>query len=300
MSVLNVIGVPSSAGSYSAGQEQAPGALRAAGLLTALAASGHEVRDAGDLPMQTWAPDREHRFAQNVGQVVVSLRTLAEAVPSLLSGDDRLLVIGGNCTIALGVCAGLRQVGAEPGLLYLDRHFDLNTPESTTDGTLDWMGVAHALALPGAVDELVDAFGTRPLLTAGRVSYLGVDPLNATTWEQRQVEQLGLPVVTLAELVSAPADAAAKALGALPDGPIAVHVDVDVLDFIDAPIAENVNGRNTGPTLDQLGEALRELWRSPACRALSIGELNPVHAAADPPALGRFVEMLAGALEADR
>ncbi|WP_306894611.1 arginase family protein [Agromyces albus] len=296
MPVLNVIGVPSSAGSYSAGQEQAPRALREAGLLAALSAVGHEVHDAGDLPMQTWAPDREHRYAQNLEQVVASLRALAQAVPSLLSGDDRLLVLGGNCTIALGVCGGLREVGEEPGLVYFDRHFDLNTPESTTDGTFDWMGVAHALALPGAVDELVDAFGDRPLLAPERIAYLGVDPEGSTTWERRQVDVLGLAVVPQAELVSSPGAAAAKAMSALPEGPFAVHLDVDVLDFIDAPIAENVNGRNTGPTLEQLGEALAELWRNPACRALSIGELNPVHAAADPTALTRFVETLTRAL----
>ena len=296
MNLLNVVGVPSSAGSYSAGQEQAPRALREEGLLAALSTAGYEVHDAGDLPMQTWSPDRAHRYAQNLDQVVASLRALADAVPPLLSGDDRLLVIGGNCTIALGVCAGMRQLGVEPGLVYVDRHFDLNTPESTNDGTLDWMGVAHALALPGAVDELVDAFGDRPLLAPERVSYLGVDPENATTWERKQVDLLDLSVVPQDELVGSPAGAARSAMTALPDGPIAVHIDVDVLDFIDAPIAENVNGRNTGPTLEQLGEALAELWRNPACRALSIGELNPVHAAADPTALRRFVDTLARAL----
>jgi arginase len=296
MHVLNVIGVPSSAGSYSAGQEQAPRALREAGLLAALSAVGHEVHDAGDLPMQIWAPDREHRYAQNLEQVVASLRALAEAVPPLLSRDDRLLVLGGNCTIALGVCGGLRQVGGEPGLVYFDRHFDLNTPESTSDGTFDWMGIAHALALPGAVDELVDAFGDRPLLTPDRISYLGVDPETSTTWERGQVDVLGLSVIPQGELMSSPAGAAAKATRALPDGPFAVHLDVDVLDFIDAPIAENVNGRNTGPTLEHVGDALAELWRNPACRALSIGELNPVHAAADATALTRFVETLTRAL----
>ncbi|MRG60730.1 arginase [Agromyces sp. CFH 90414] len=298
MPVLNVIGVPSSAGSYSVGQEQAPRALREAGLLATLSASGYDVHDAGDLPMQAWAPDREHRLAQNLGQVVASLRALAASVAALRSAEDRLLVIGGNCTITLGVVAGLREVGGAPGpgLVYVDRHFDLNTPASTTDGTLDWMGVAHALALPDAADELVDAFGERPLLTPDRLSYLGVDPQSSTEWERDQVARLRLPIVTQAELVAGPAIAARRAAAALPDGPIAVHVDVDVLDFIDAPIAENVNGRNSGPTLDQLGEAIAELWRHPSCRALSVGEINPAHADADPGALSRFVETLGRAL----
>ena len=70
--------------------------------------------------------------------------------------------------------AALRRldVGA-PGLLYVDRHYDINTPESTADGALDWMGLAHALALPGCVDTVTDAFGPRPLLEPCQVAWLG-------------------------------------------------------------------------------------------------------------------------------
>ncbi len=71
------------------------------------------------------------------------------------------MVLGGNCTIALAVMAGLQRLNAgTAGLLYLDRHFDLNTPESTTDGALDWMGLAHAFALSGTVDALTMHSGT--------------------------------------------------------------------------------------------------------------------------------------------
>ena len=77
-------------------------------------------------------------------------------------------------------------------------------------------------------------------------------------------------------LAADPAAAAGDALGYLPPGPLAVHIDVDVLDFTDAPLAENTDGRNTGPTLDQAGEALRVAARDPRLRSLlSIGELDP-------------------------
>lgn len=296
MDVLHVLGVPSSAASYSPGQERAPRALREAGLLDALSATGWQVKDAGDLPLQVWRPDRNRPYAQNLPQAAESLRELTTTVAPLASGQGRLLVLGGNCTIALGVCAGLRVSGVEPSLLYIDRHFDLNTPESTHEGALDWMGVAHGLAVDGTADELVDAPGARPLLTPGRVSFLGVDAHDATEFERQQVQRLRLPVVPLHDLVSAPGESARRARHALPDEPFAVHVDVDVLDFIDAPLAENVNGRNSGPSIEQLGEALAELWHDPACRALSIGELNPVHAQADPTALQRFIDALSRAL----
>ena len=100
-------------------------------------------------------------------------------------------------------------------------------------------------------------------------------------------------MTTQAELVADPTTAALRARGALPDGPFVVHVDVDVLDFLDAPLAENVNGRNSGPTVVQLGEALAALWREPGLIGMSIGQLVPAHAASDPTSLGRFVKALA-------
>lgn len=296
MSVITVIGVPSSAGSYSAGQEQAPAALRAGGLIKALTGSGNDVRDGGDLTEQTWRPDRDKPFAQNLAEVVQSVHELATAVSAVVGKNERVLVLGGNCTVALGSCAGFRRGGAEPGLVYIDRHFDLNTPSSTNEGALDWMGQAHALGLDGTAPELLDVLGPRPLLRPSRLSFLGVDASQATEWERTCVEHLALHVVPQADLVQAPAQAAAEARDAVLPGPFAVHVDVDVLDFIDAPIAENVNGRNSGPTIEELEHALAELWRHPDCRALSIGELNPVHAAADPDSLKRFIAALGRAL----
>jgi arginase len=178
-------------------------------------------------------------------------------------------------------------------LLYVDRHYDINTPDSTTDGALDWMGLAHALALPGCVDTLTDAFGPRPLLEPYQVAWLGVQPQRATDWEREQAARLGLHVATSAALAADPAGAAAAALDRLPAGPLAVHIDVDVLDFTDAPLAEDTGGRNSGPTLGQAEQALTVATRDPRARALSIGELNPTRSVGDSDALPRFADSIA-------
>jgi arginase len=300
MAQVSVVGVPDSAGSYAAGQEQAPAALRAAGLIDALVAAGLEVNDDGDLPKQTWKPDRAHPYAQNVEQVATCLQDLTNRLSPLFLAGDIVLVLGGNCTIALSVIAALQRLdGAMPGLLYVDRHFDLNIPESTTDGALDWMGLAHGLSLPGCADELADAFERRPLLQSDQVAWLGVDPDPATLWEREVADRLGLHIGSSASLCSDPVGAAASALKVLPPGPLAVHVDVDVLDFTDAPLAENTDGRNSGPSLEQLREVLELAARDPRFRALSIGELNPTRSAGDPEAILRFVSVLATTLGAN-
>jgi arginase len=291
---VSIVGVPSSAASYAAGQDLAPAALRSAGLLGYLRESGLEVHDDGDLPHQVWSPDRDHPLAQNAGQATESLQQLASRLEPLLARGDLALVLGGNCTIVLGVMAALRGLGdGTPGLLYLDRHYDLNTPHSTTDGALDWMGLAHALALPGCVDTLVDAFGPRPLLAPRQVAWLGVEPGVTTGWEREQADRLGLRMTTSEALAADPAGATRAVLGDLPPGPLALHIDVDVLDFIDAPLAENTDCRNTGPTLDQAVEALQQAALDPRVRALSIGELNPTRCAGDPDALPRFAASIA-------
>jgi arginase len=283
---ISIVGVPSSAASYAAGQDLAPAALRSVGLPEQLMGSGLEVHDDGDLPHQVWSPDRDHPLAQNAGQATASLRQLAGRLEPLLARGDVALV--------LAVMAALRRLGAgAPGLLSVERHYDINTPESTTDGALDWMGLAHALALPGCVDILTDAFGPRPLLEAYQVAWLGVEPCVATGWEREQADRLGLHVTTSEALAADPAGAARAALDHLPPGPLAVHIDVDVLDFIDAPLAENTDCRNTGPTLDQAVETLQQAARDPRVRALSIGELNPTRCAGDPDALPRFAGSIA-------
>src|ERR1700684_3598206 len=225
---ISVVGVPSSAASYAAGQDLAPAALRSAGLLEQLTASGLEVHDDGDLPHQSWSPDRDHSLAQNAGQATMSVQQLAGRLRPLLARGDVVLVLGGNCTIALGVVAALRLLGGgAPGLLYVDRHYDLNTPESTTDGALDWMGLAHALALPGCLDTLTGAFGPPPLLDADQVAWLGVEPQIATQWERVQADRLGLHVTTSQALAAGPAATARAAPHQPPPRPPALHLGAD-------------------------------------------------------------------------
>ncbi|GAA5152128.1 arginase family protein [Nocardioides marinquilinus] len=293
---VSVLGVPDSAGAYCVGVERAPAALRAAGLVARLEAAGVEVHDAGDLTERRWRPDRVRPRVQNLDDEVAAVRETADAVADRLGPDARVLVLGGSCVVALGLCGAFVRRGERPRLVYLDRHLDLNTPESTEEGSLSWMGMAHALGVDGAAPELVGAFGDSPLLRPEDVVHLGVELEQTTAFEREQVEALGVAVVPQQRLVDAPADAATEALGHLGAGPFTVHVDVDVLDFMDAPLAENVNGRNRGPTVEQLGLALAALLRRPDCRGLSIGQLDPAHAESDPDALSRFVDVVVAAL----
>ncbi len=80
---IELIGVPSAAGTHGPGQEDAPAWLRDAGLLTGLAARGVAVRDHGDLPRVPFRPDPDHPRQQNLGLVTEVARDVAGRVAAL-------------------------------------------------------------------------------------------------------------------------------------------------------------------------------------------------------------------------
>jgi arginase len=290
---LTVIGAPTSAGASAPGQELAPTALREAGLMTRLAHRGLVVRDVGDGPLQRWSPDRDHRRAQNVDQVAAAVQHTTVAVAAALHTSARVLVLGGDCTVGAASFQALSRHDNSAALIYYDLDADMNTPDSTEHGALDWMGLGMLIGVSGAVSGVVTLGQLRP----ERLVLLGFYGTSSTEWELKQLERYGIRTVTDAAVHADPRAAARAALAGLPadTGAIAVHFDVDVIDFVDAPLSEDPN-RNLGISLDDALAGLTELLRDHRIRVLTVTELNPQHAAADATVLPRFVAGLANAL----
>jgi arginase len=276
VSEIAVLGVPSSLGAHAPGQEQAPAALRRAGLLEALAARGLDVDDLGDLPVRRWTPDRLSPRAQHAGDVADVAREVAEVVAATSAVSRPMLVLGGDCTIELGVVSGLLQGGAEVALVYLDAGCDLNVPTSVRQGFLDWMGMGHALDLPGAA-EPVRRLGPRtPLLRADDVAFVGVVPDELTEWERQQVVERSLRVQWADDVAADPLAAARASVPTSGERRVAVHFDVDVVDFLDFPAADFAT-INAGLTLEQASTFLHEVVRHPGFATLTVCEVNPDH-----------------------
>jgi arginase len=175
-----VLGVASSAGTHHAGQERAPAALRAAGLVDRLRAGGIDVEDGGDVVHEVFAADEMASRARNLPAVVRVARTVAGAVANTVAGGALPLVLGGDCTITLGVVAGVQQIDPAAGLLYLDGDADLSTPDTTSSGVLDAMGIAHLLGL--ADTELARLGPRTPALDDDRVALIGYDSRHAESF----------------------------------------------------------------------------------------------------------------------
>jgi arginase len=294
---LELVGAPSSAGAYAPGQEKAPAALRAAGLVAQLEERGIAVNDRGDVPGFRWRADPLNPRAMNAEVVAGVARAVADRVADGLADGAAVLVLGGDCTVELGTVAGASRDSADVGLIYIDLDTDLNTPESVEDGALDWMGVAHLLGLDETVPALAASGPRTPMLRADQVLLFADD--NSTPFERRVIDERGIAEVRLAQVTADPAGAARSVVEgwARTFGRLLVHVDVDVLDYLDFPIAENTR-RNTGLRFGQLVAVLRELVAAPNWATLTICEVNPDHGELDGSTLRRFSDGLADALSA--
>jgi arginase len=294
---LGIFGSPTSAAAYAPGQEKAPRALRDAGLIEALEGAGLSVVDTGDLPVWRWRPDLTSPFAQNLDAVVDYVRRTEAGVRDIVGRGEIPLVLGGNCTIELGTVAGCLSKFSKVGLIYLDGQTDLNLPTTTTHGALDYMGMSHMLGLEGALPAL-SKFGPRfPLLQPADVFFCGIERGQLTAFENETITRLNLPYVSSTDLAKDPERGAKKILDewAAPFERLLIHFDVDVLNFFDAPLAENYT-RNLGLTLDQAIRALGVFASHEKFGGLTIAELNPDHGEEDGSTLKRFIAGLATAL----
>jgi arginase len=168
---IALIGVPSSAGARKVGQEQAPQSLRTAGLVQQLQSAGLEVIDLGDLTQVTFTPDRENPRQQNLGLVLDVVKQVSDAVDTAIANRSRPLVIGGDCTITIGVLAALTKHFPDLGMVYVDGDVDLNTPATTMSGIFDGMVLAHILG-QGA-EELSNIGPRHPLLEEQNITLFG-------------------------------------------------------------------------------------------------------------------------------
>jgi arginase len=285
---LALIGVPSSAGARCTGQERAPAALRATGLPERLRALGLAVADTGDLPVVSFRPDAAHPRQQNAALAADVAQQTAQRVDRALSDGQLPLVLGGDCSLSLGVVSGALRHHQRIGLLYFDGDVDLNTPETTQSGILDGMVIAHMLGR--GAPQLAGVGPRCPLLSEQDIALFAYDP------ESGWVDPAELEVLTRSRMARYPlarvrADVTAAARAALEylerrSDAVVVHFDVDAMNLPAADVP-HPRGLDAGSAF----AALRIFAASPRCAALVVTELN-----ADADADGSQAECLAQGL----
>jgi arginase len=163
------------------------------------------------------------------------------------------IVLSGDCITPLAVLAGVQRRHVDPALVWFDAHGDFHTEQSTTSGYLGGLPLAKVV---GRGDmTLPSALGLTPL-AEGRVLLV----------DARDLDPGEVAALTTSSVRRSTVESAADAL---PEGPLHVHIDVDVLDAVLLPgLRFPVGG---GPDLPALSAALREIVTARELVALSIG-----------------------------
>lgn len=245
---ISVLGVATSAGAYGVGQERAPREIRDAGLLSALAGAGIAATDGGDSPVARFRPDPARPTAQNLGRVVEVAQGLAARVQRVVGKGSIPLVLGGDCTITLGVIAGFHDAGSAPAVAYVDGDLDLSTPATTRSGVLDAMVVAHMLGIDGVADPLANLGERGPLMRGRDLAMIGFEDIDEE--EAALLDVRGVHRFPASEVRGDPSGVAGRALDAVgQERPLIVHFDLDAVDSIDCPLAHFPHF-NTGVPLE--------------------------------------------------
>ena len=290
---FGLLGIPSSAGAKTPGIEKAPKVLREAGLVEQLQAAACSFTDHGDLPRSRYTSDKAHPKQQNLDRVVAVATEVAQQVSTILTSGETPVLIGGDCSITVGAVSGFVQHKPDLVLLYMDGGMDLFTPETNSEGNLDSMGVAHLLGIQGTTEAL-SHIGTRfPLLKPEQVVYFGYEPGPADHIEAvvlRQYAMRHYPATMVRRRARAAAMEALKGLEEQ-QRPFFIHFDVDVIDFVDFPIAD-VPLFNKGLTFGEAIESLAVFVKSPQFAGLVITEINPDHMDEDGAGVHRMIQEL--------
>jgi arginase len=198
--IFGLAGVPSSAGAHYPGQAKAPAALRSAGLQARIKEAGISIVEYDDLPLVRCRVDPSINRAESVKDVQTVVRRLADCAEKIVSAEQIPLVIGGDCTITIGVVAGFIRKQPNLALLYMDGGLDAVTPAAYRLGRLDSAGMAHLLADPGSETLLCEIGPRYPLMAGTNIVPFGYIPGEPPALEQEFLARhhvTGYPISTV-------------------------------------------------------------------------------------------------------
>jgi arginase len=288
---IALLGSPTSAAAMSLGQEGAPAALRAAGLVERLRSIGYEVSDLGDDPPQLYQPDEESPRARNVPRVLAALELLKPRVEQAIKSGALPLILSGDCSVVLATIAGARRYFRHVSLVYMDRDADLNTPATTSSGCVDGMVISHVAGRGAA--ELVRFWSEPPLVREPDVALFGVARLDPAEEEMLNRAPIRRYLAADVQRVG-PAAAAETAIERIHGNgyEFVLHFDVDVI----ADFQATNNPGTGGLRMEEVRDALEVFARQKHLAAIDLSAYNP---AKDPDGSGAklIIDLLAGVLE---
>ena len=290
-----LIGAPLDLGAGRRGVDMGPSAIRYAGLEQHLReALGIESVDLGNIETPVAesleAGDESARF---LPQILELCDRVAKLVADARRQGETPLVLGGDHSVALGSLVGMASVHGRGGVVWLDAHGDLNTPESSPTGNVHGMVLAAALGLGGAA--FAREGWTLPAVESGRLSLVGVRSLDQG--ERELLKRLDAKVFTMTDLDRIGIERCMREAIAHASGAEFLHVSLD-LDVVDPETAPGVGTPvRGGLSYREAHLAMELIAESGLADSFDVVEVNPVLDREN--ATGKLaVELIASALGA--
>jgi arginase len=275
---IAIIGAPMDLGAGRRGVDMGPSALRLANLNERLSSLGYEVEDLGNVLVdQPETLPFGHENARYLPQIAHTCTRLMEMVEHAADQSKVPLVLGGDHSIAVGTVAGIanhyRKSARKLGLIWIDAHADMNTPQSSPSGNIHGMPLACLIGI--GPPELTKLGGHAPAVDPANVAIVGLRSVDET--ERQNVRGTGVHAYTMRDLDERGLRSVIhEAIDRASDGTAGFHLsfDMDAVDPSEAPgVGTPVRG---GMTYREAHLAMEIICDSGRMTSMEIVEVNPV------------------------
>jgi arginase len=253
--------------------------MRVAGLEARLEALGHQVTDGGNIRVEIAETQASgNKSARYLKEITETCTRTAEAVLKTLQEGITPLVLGGDHSLAVGSVSGVaefyRRRGEKIGVLWIDAHSDINTPETSPSGNVHGMPLAALVGL--GPESLGNIFGCSPKIAPENTVLIGVRDIDAA--ERDNIRRAGIAeVFTMRDIDErGMRTVMEEALRAASEGTVGYHVslDMDWIDPEDAPgVGTPVRG---GATYREAHLAMEIIADHGRMVSFEMVEVNPV------------------------
>jgi len=275
---IAVIGVPLDLGAGRRGVDMGPSAVRVAHLNARLGDLGYQVDDLGNVPViQRESQMEGDPKAKYLAQITETCTRLAQMVAGAMAGGQFPLVLGGDHSAAIGTVSGVSQHfharGEKVGMVWIDAHTDMNTPQSSPSGNVHGMPLACCVGL--GPTELTGIFGYSPKIDPANVALVGIRSVDQK--ERENVQRSGVHAFTMRDIDErGMRSVIEQAIEVASRGTAGIHVslDMDAVDPDEAPgVGTPVRG---GITYREAHLAMETLGDTGRLTSMEVVEVNPV------------------------
>jgi arginase len=275
---IRIIGVPLDLGQSRRGVDMGPSAMRVAGLEAKLEALGYDVEDGGNVPVGMLETEAEgDPNAKYLAEITETCTAQAELIIKTLETGQIPLTLGGDHSIAAGTVSGVaefyRRRNQRIGLMWIDAHSDINTPETSPSGNVHGMPLGAIMGLFHS--PLSDMYGFSPKVRPENCALVGIRDVDQH--ERENIRKSGVHVFTMRDIDErGMRTVMEEALRMAGRGTVGYHISLD-MDWVDPEDAPGVGTRVPGgATYREAHLAMEIIADHGRMTSMDIVEVNPV------------------------